>query len=148
MIRIFLTGIKKIISWAFIHSFYMLSFYMLGSFIRCVVVCSDITEYVGKHYMLGSFIRSDAIRSDVIRLVFICIDVIRSVIIRSVGESLCTMQTENVRNEKKVFRRHGPSTLKRGANYYKFFYIAYCMLKFVLSSFIQNYSSKSSVSLP
>ncbi len=70
MIRIFLTGIKKIISWAFIHSFYMLSFYTLESFIHCVVVCSDNIRwealYVGKHYMLGSFILSDVIRSDVI----------------------------------------------------------------------------------
>jgi hypothetical protein len=34
---------------------------MLGSFIRCDVIHSDVI-YVRKHYTLGSFIRSDVIR--------------------------------------------------------------------------------------
>ncbi len=54
MNRILIPVMEKITRWAFIHSFHT-----LGSFIRCVVICSDV------------------IRSDVIR----------SVIIRSVGES-------------------------------------------------------------
>jgi hypothetical protein len=95
--------------------------------------------------MLGSIILSDVIRSDVIRLVFICSDVIRSVIIRSVGKSLCTMHTENVRNGKEIFQKTRTVYIKRGANYYKFFNIAYCMLKFVLSSFIQIYSPREVV---